>query len=592
MKSADIKKYIDGLNIGSDEELSALKESFEKELVSDNRDLNEAIEILDTLSVELNERIELVQDEDRIAVLKRKIVLVEETGAKLGEIAKNPEKVTPSHKSVLIADDSEERIGETVRTIPVALTESDLKQAEKEKEKLSADHRESREDADKKLEKEAAELLKEKQREQKELEKEQKRQEKEQKNRDSAGSGSADNAGNAAGNSSVPGTGNPGSNAGNTASPAGTFGYSPAASSGSQMDPRLGNALVYYHNRDFDRARRELKDLSNAKDLNKKDHGTAMFFYGLMLDRGEGGNPDPDAALFWMKSSAKLQNVDALLLLGGKYAEKLPQNGMEDIQYTAKALNCFKKANKAQPGGNDTAKNKYIEICCGKPVRYRQKRTAYSYCDELAEKATDGYEKQKYLDLKDKVKQNRKINDPSKYSRRPGMFGGVRDVVAAVGSLMTIFGVIYIFMTLLNKGGSLPNFLALKTSAYEGDRVLMQPLADYLGEIIADFSEMICQSGEIRFHMNGTLFLGLFMFVAGRLLNGLEYSTERGPVTRILVEVASIATAVTIFGSIVYYVFPNGSLMYFGASVAVGLIMFALMAATAVITYFIRAKFF
>ncbi len=596
MKSEFIKKYIDELNIESDSELSALKGEFRVEIIRDNSSLDEAIEILSSLSVELNERLEQVQDEDRITILKRKLELVEETGSGLEEIASKQSNEPAGHKTVLIADDSEERIKDTNKTIPVALDENDIS-LNKPSSKNSISHETDSEEINKKLEKEAAELIKQKQKEQKELEKEQKQKEdnEREESKDDSGNASSGNSGNTAGNSSgktatgASAASNPNSsgNAGSSSSVASPS--SIAASQSGQMDPRLGQALVSYYNKDLSRARQALKQLANARDLSNTDHGIAMFFYAHMLDKGEGGPMDSNAALFWMKSAAKLKNVDALLYVGSKYAESTPSNGAEDFKNTSLALKYFRKADNAQAGGNDTAKIKFVEVCTSKPVRYNTKRRAYKYCDDLANKATDGYEKQQYLDLKKKVKENKRIKQSSYRSGGVSLINGGWDICVLFGVAVTMLGIIYLFLTLQNMGDSLPNFLATKRTSSGEEHMIFQSLADHIEGMVANFSAILIEK-ELKIQAHGIIFLGFLMFVVGRILIGLQYASNRGKLTGFLCTVVNLATALMVFGNVVLYVFPGGSLMYLGAAIAVGLMTIAFILVTSVICYFIRNK--
>jgi len=608
VKSEFIKKYIDELNIESDSELSALKGEFRVEIIRDNSSLDEAIEILSSLSVELNERLEQVQDEDRITILKRKLELVEETGSSLEKIASKQSNEPAGHKTVLIADDSEERIKDTNKTIPVALDENDIS-LNKPSSKNSISHETDSEEINKKLEKEAAELIKQKQKEQKELEKEQKQKEdnEQEESKDDSGNASSgnfgnasDNSGNTSGNSSgksATGTSsnststasNPNSSVNSGSSSSAASPSSIAASQSGQMDPRLGQALVSYYNKDLSRARQALKQLANASDLSKTDHGIAMFFYGHMLDKGEGGPQDPNAASFWMKSAAKMNNADALLYVGGSYAERTPSNGAEDIRNTSLALKNFRKADSVQSGGNDTAKTKYIEVCTSKPVNRSAKRRAYKYCDELAGKTTDGYEKQKYLDLKKKVKENKLIKNSALYSSGGSLINGGWDICVLFGVALTMLGIIYLFMTLQNMGDSLPNFLATKRTSSGEEHMIFQSLADHIEGMVANFSAILIEK-ELKIQAHGIIFLGFLMFVVGRILIGLQYASNRGKLTGFLCTVVNLATALMVFGNVVLYVFPGGSLMYLGAAIAVGLMTIAFIAVTAVISYFIRNK--
>ncbi len=593
MKAEDIRKHIKGLNIGPEDDIAALTDDLTKQITQDNDDMSGAIEALDEFALEINERLSQVEDEDRIAELERKLKLVEDTSAAL---AKMPPKETKHSKSVLVADDSAERLEDPKKNRPVALDASELAASEKAADKKAEDNKtggkagEAKEDEEKKsseseksgffgifkgsdkddkekqLEKKAGELIKKKQKEQEE---ERKRLEKEQKQQNTQNAG--DNNG-----GSASGQGNDqNGNSGNDASADGSNGGQSQSSSGS-MDSRLAAALKNYYDRKYAKAREELRTLANAKDLSKEDISTAKFFYGKMLENGEGGPVDADAAKFWMEAAAKMRNVDALMWVGRKYAEMTPSSAADNVEITAKALKNFKKADKAQAGGNDIAKNKYIDICENKPIYRSAKNTACGFCDDLAEKQNDAYEKKKFDDKKELIKKNFKSNNAAKFSGSGTPIKDIRDIFVILGALLTLFGDYAVFMTVNNRGSSLPKFIEINGASTGSLSGFWGILSESVASFVESFCDEICKI-DIELVLPGTLLSGLLIFLAGRLLVGLETYQARGRITEIFCEVALAATLLTVFGMVAAYVFAVFAMQYLFASFAIAIFMVLIM---------------
>ena len=591
MNTQNIKQYVEQLNIGPDSDFVKLKKDLASKLTENDDNVSETMEALEELTVEINERLDLVTDEERAEGLKRNLKLVEETSAEIADIAAKkaaePEKV----KSVLIADDSQERVEDLKKTLPVAIDESsktaagDKKEAEKEKEKDLKDSSGKSDifslkdklfgqktDQDK-LEKEAGELIKEKKKELKEQEKEQKRLEKEQEK--NTRNDSADAGGDQTGDDKKS-SDNENDNKKSVPGFLQKLGF---GSSSDTMDPQLAGALSLYHKQNYSQARDQLKQLSNSKTISKSDLGTSRFLYGLMLERGEGGPVDKDASEFWIKEAARVKNVDALLYLGGQYAEKTPSNNVENVEITEKALKCFEKADKAQEGGNDTAKLKYIDVCEAKPIYRSAKNRACDYCDDLSDKKTDAYEKKQFADRKERIKLNYKQNGAAKFSGGGVLINNPRDIFVLLGALFTLVSDLYIFMSIQNKGSVLPNVLS-QENYYPGDSSLMGKLAERVADVMG--------IGEFTVIVPATLLMGMIMFAAGRFMTGLERYSSRGKVTEVVCEISAAATLLTIFGNCLMYMFVNGSILYLITAVMTGVLMAGITAVMAIITSFIR----
>ena len=340
-----------------------------------------------------------------------------------------------------------------------------------------------------------------------------------------------------------------------------------------------------YYNRNQTRARESFKILSNAKDLTKEDLGMARFWYGVMLDKGEGGPSDKDAALFWLESASKLGNTDALMMVGASYAAKTPANDAENVDITLKALKCFEKADKYKAGGNDIAKNKYIEICKNKPIYRKAKNRACAYCDFLAAKSNDEYEKKKYADEKEKIKENYYNNNAAKFSSKGVLINPGRDVFVLVGSSLVFVSTLSVFVTLQGKGDSLPGLFSIDTQSGLFSSIT-RPIGNFLGEMIGNFTELFTHH-ETYMEMPGTLLFGLLFFTIGRFLMSTERPKNRGRITGIVGEVSEAATALTVFGSVAISISSGGSLLHLGGSIAVGLMMLAVEG----ITLYIMRRF-
>lgn len=570
MKAEEIKKYVNELNISSDEDIASLKNGILSRLTESGEDISEAIETLEELLLETNERLDQVDDEEREALLNRKQRLLEETGEELRKISTETEKKPSKPKTVLVADESEERLEDPKKTRPVALEAGEQKKTTGDKIAGKAQNSSNEEENEKKLEKETEELIKEKQKQQKEIEEKQKQAANEQQK---TNDNTSDGTGNATPNQS--GNGNGTTQGASSGSATGT------APSGN-MDPRLVSALMDYYNRNQSQARESLKNLANAKDLGKEDLGTARFWYGVMLDKGEGGAADKDAALFWMESAAKLGNTDALMAVGASYAAKPPANDAENVDITLKALKCFEKADKFKAGGNDIAKNKYIEICKNKPIYRRAKNRACAYCDSLAAKSNDEYEKKKYADEKEKIKENYYKNNAAKLSSKGVLINPGRDILVLTGSSLVIVSVISVFVTLQGKGDRLPGLFTIDASSGWLSSIT-RPISNFLGEMIGNFTELFTYH-ETHVVMPGTLLFGLLFFTIGRLLMTTERAKNRGRITGIVSEVSEAATALTVFGNVAISVSPGGSLLHLGGAIAVGLMLIAVEVVTLLIT--------
>ena len=578
MNTDDIRSYVNELNIGPEADLAQAAKDLTKLLSEGDEPIRDAVDVLDELTVEINERLAQVEDEERAAGLERKLKVIEDASVELAKVKKT--------KSVLIVDDTAERVVDVSKTRPVALNEKEKAATESAagvadvtgadnksslKDKLlhrDKKNKESGKSSDQeKLEKEASRMIEEKLKEQKRKEKEeQKKNAQEQKAADEKKQDDA---------------------AGNTPASKPDAPQAASGSSAGSMDPRLADALVKYHGRSYSKARENLQQLANDKSMSRKDQGIAKFFYGMMLAKGEGGPAEEEASEFWINEAAKNKNVDALMYVGGKYAQMTPESAEHNVEITVKALKNFERADKADEGKNKTAKLKYIEVCENKPIYRRAKNKACAYCDELAAEKTDAYEKKVFEDKKEAIKENYKTNKANKFSGGGVLVKNGWDLVVFIGAAMALLGDYLIFMTVLNKGDSLPKVLRLESLASSDSDSLLGALGGILKKWLGGLTEAFADT-SVYFVVSGSLLLGFMLFILGRLLIGFEYYNSRGRLTEVLCEISAIATLFTIFGSILFYVFPGSSLLYFAGSIGVGVLMVIITAVVSLGTIMFR----
>ena len=346
------------------------------------------------------------------------------------------------------------------------------------------------------------------------------------------------------------------------------------------MDSRLLEALKLYHQKtDLDEVRRKLKMLSNDKRLSGEDLGIARFFYAEMLFKGEGGSQDKDQSRFWYEKATLNKNADAYLRLGAIYAEQVPKNDIEDVENAAKALKCFKKADKYQTGTSEVAKSKYIEVCKNKPITYLAKRKALKYCDLLAAGKKDEYERTKIDEERRIISENYACNRASKYAGSNVAVKDFKDYIVIFGALVTLLADYYIFMTLQNNGEGLWTVFGMSNPVIQKYasvyRFIVQFISFYLAEIIQKLIGIVNQVGSIDYSLENTkaltglsveipesLILGMFLLFIGVFLATIKKQEKRGRLTEYVFEVAFAVTTVTIVGNIALYLFPGGSYIY------------------------------
>lgn len=553
MKAEEIKKFINNSDCGPDADIAALQQQLVDELAAEVSDFTEALEVLGEMSTEINERLAQVEDEDRIAQLESKLKLVEGAQAELEQRA----AAAPARaRSVLIVDDSEERLEEIKSSVPVSIDAEEERQLSEQqkskKEKKPKAGKEKADDSSKKAEREAEKLIKE-------LKKEEKAKAASNVNDGGAQQTATGSDGSAAASS---GTGANASNQTGTSD-----GTASDSNSASKMDEDLANALKAYYEGHIGKARDELKNVANKKGMTRENSGAAKFLYGQMLEKGEGGPSDHDAAMFWIEAAAREKNTESLLWLGRYYAELTPPNEELKAEYADKSLKYFIQADKSVPTGSDVAKEKYIDVCENRPVRHSAVKLACKYCDILRDKQTDAYESSQYDRKKEAIRNNyNTVGKKAKHSQNT-MICGFRDVLVLLGSVGVLDADFRITMSMLGKGNALTKLPGIDN------------LAELIGYSFSD-SEHIGYDGssllvnanfdwDYTFYFPLTLLAGMLLFFIGRVLMGLERYNSRGRLTELFCEAASVVTWLTVFGNVALRISKNAyGGPFFGACLA------------------------
>ena len=539
MKTGDIKDYIGKLKIGPEEDISGQTDAFLKELCGE--DLSDVSGVLDDLSLEISERLAQVTDENRAAELEGRLKFVEAAASALAELMKDDPADQKRQRSVLIADDSAERIEEAKRTIPVALDGTEKTESEK-----TASEKTVKENGKSALEKEAHELLERTKKEHKQAEKEEKQEEKKEEKKEENRAENGED---------------PVARAHHVAESIRNTFFDPSAP---KHDLKEAGQLLS-SGREIE-ARKAFEDLANGitggKDMSKDDRITAMVKLADMLEKGQGGTTDKDKARFWYEKAAKENNYAALMRLGKYYAELQPSNNAENVANTEKSLDFFAKA--VKKSDSKEAKLKYVEVCENKPISRGAVRLACKYLNELAGKERDLYSRKKTLERKDKVKQNQRIQ-ALRMGGNPAGRGGDTAMIAvgAVGAVATVLADAGITASVQNLG-----FVEkFGTKTIEANIELLRPFEEFL--------------------IPNVLIWSLIMLALGRLLAGFEnqYTQDEDDFAGKLFDIAFAVNLLTMIANVLMYVFPSGNMVYAYVSVGLALLMIAIEVVTRLIAW-------
>lgn len=229
---------------------------------------------------------------------------------------------------------------------------------------------------------------------------------------------------------------------------------SSSSNAGSNVNPALTNALVDYKKGDYAKAFEGFRKLAEANDE------TAQYMLANMYNRGEGTQKNAERAEFWMKRSADGGYVSAQLDYG---ILKLANNNNDD-SIISEGL---KYLGMAADQDDKQAKLKYIEIARKQIGGRTVCEKAIRYCIELANEATDSYDKERYDEARTELEVFKKdaitLDKKKKKSTR----------FTVIGSILMILGGLYLL------GGVHPilwennKFLAVLPDA---PRFLMLPL--------------------------------------------------------------------------------------------------------------------
>ncbi len=579
MKTDDIKDYLDRLS-PAEEDFAKYEEEFKKELTKDNEDYAGLTDALDEISFEINDRLDQAEDEDRIKKLEMQSKLVDSALTYVKELSSREKEEPKKPESVLIVDDSVERIEDPSLLRPVALTPEDI---EKQKALLNEQNEAAkREEKEKRLEEEAKRLL------------ERKKAETGSQTSPSVNDiGILNNfsIGSTTSNGSKPGMAGAGAQGGAGAvngNPAGTVtnaaggsvtGGAPGSPASPSPNPaggvaalgndsqRLMQALIDYKNFQRDAARKAFESLANSKELSKEELGNVRFLYGVMLKKGEGGAKDADKGKFWISSSAELDNVDALMEMGADIITQTPKNHQEEAEMTKQALECFEKANKETKGGNATAKKKYIDICENKPITKFEKAKAFSYLNDLIDESNDEYEKKKFRDRKKTINDN--------YRKKLSFVNPERSILDCiftfVGAPVSVIGSVLVFLSIINHGTWMENFIG----KYRFNT--LHVITDIWEEIFRTLGTFF--SGE-ELYTEIYIFpiaISLIVFGVGRVIMGMSFKNGRGKTANIFDEVSTIAALAAAFGGLFTYLIEGAPIVFFAGALTTTIMMLALV---------------
>ncbi|MCR4720664.1 MAG: hypothetical protein K5655_02965 [Lachnospiraceae bacterium] len=579
MKTDDIKDYLDRLS-PTEEDFAKYEEEFKKELTKDNEDYAGLTDALDEISFEINDRLDQAEDEDRIKKLEMQSKLVDSALTYVKELSSREKEEPKKPESVLIVDDSVERIEDPSLLRPVSLTPEDI---EKQKALLNEQNEAAkREEKEKRLEEEAKRLL------------ERKKAETGSQTSPSvndigilnnfsigsttsngskpgmAGAGAQGGAGavngnpaetvtNAAGGSVTGGA--PGSPASPSPNPAGGV-----AALGNDSQ-RLMQALIDYKNFQRDAARKVFESLANSKELSKEELGNVRFLYGVMLKKGEGGAKDVDKGKFWISSSAELDNVDALMEMGADIITRTPKNHQEEAEMTKQALGCFEKANKETKGGNATAKKKYIDICENKPITKFEKAKAFSYLNDLIDESNDEYEKKKLRDRKKTINDN--------YRKKLSFVNPERSILDCiftfVGAPVSVIGSVLVFLSIINHGTWMENFIGKYSFG------TLHVITDIWEEIFRTLGTFFSSEELYTEIYIFPIAISLIVFGVGRVIMGMSFKNGRGKTANIFDEVSTIAALAAAFGGLFTYLIEGAPIVFFAGALTTTIMMLALV---------------
>ena len=315
----------------------------------------------------------------------------------------------------------------------------------------------------------------------------------------------------------------------------------------SEYEKCFNDGVAAYAKGKYGEAFQNLYKIGNAgkaSRLGKEKIGQAEQLLARMYKNGQGVAVDDERAWFWFEKAAEHENVEGCLALGQHNADMTPKNPQEETEFRENALKYFKIA-----GENDSkvGKEKFIEICIKKKnlVSGGDIRTARRFLDDLIELEEDSFIKQT---LKDKKKRLSEKDAKGKKNNNK-LYNGYADMIAMIGALATILGVMCICNYILESQDTIFNFAKVIPNYFRNYQAPRLPyLLDWGWESLAEFDEF-SQSKDgmvVRW--------GLFLFPVGFLLSAISSVEKRGNIANIVCEAALFFSVISGFMTYSYYV--------------------------------------
>lgn len=299
--------------------------------------------------------------------------------------------------------------------------------------------------------------------------------------------------------------------------------------------------------------------------LSKEKQGQAELLLSRMYRNGEGTAADEKRADHWIKKAAEHENLEGCLAMGQQNAEQTPKSPEEENTLRENALKYFEIAGKQ---GSKVGKQKYIEVCIKKKnqISSANIRTASNFLDELIALEEDSFLRQSLEDTKSEL---RKAPFGKKGKGGIGGYFGIlsggkmykdfRDVLAIVGALLALYGVILTCYsisgfpdTVFHFAWMVPERFYKWPKFFSNNTIndILYVVLEFFGGV--DFAEHFAGSYESR----NVIAWGISVFIpAGYMLSALSRVEERGKIANVVCEVSMYVSAA--LGFIAFYCFVN-----------------------------------
>ena len=318
----------------------------------------------------------------------------------------------------------------------------------------------------------------------------------------------------------------------------------------SEYEKCFNDGVTAYATGKFDAAFKNIYKVANAgksSKLGKEKLGQAEQLLARMYKNGQGTTADKDRALFWFEKAVEHENVEGCLALGQHNADSTPKNPQEETQFREKALKYFKIAGE---NGSKVGKEKFIDICIKKKnlVSGGDIWTARRFLDDLIELEEDSFIKQTLKDKKKELSERDSKGPKGSSSKRNNNkpYKGYLDIVAMVGALFTMLGVMCICNYILEFKDTFFNFAKFIPNYFKNHASPRLPLLYDLGlEAIAEYSDFATSFG------NAVVSWGMFLLPVGFMLSATSSVEKRGKIANIVCEAVLYFSVIS--GFMAYY---------------------------------------